>query len=85
MLDPVQYKDWQIAQEAEKTLPSVQEFAARMGLEDDEIIPYESSRNLFSSLSSGSANFITVEGVLHNDFFSSPEVITAIMNCLEVS
>ncbi len=40
MLDPVQYKDWQIAQEAEKTLPSVQEFAARMGLEDDEIIPY---------------------------------------------
>lgn len=52
---------------------------------DDEIIPYESSRDLFSSLSSGSANFITVEGVLHNDFFSSPEVITAIMNCLEVS
>ena len=40
MLDPVQYKDWQIAQEAEKTLPSVQEFAARMGLEEDEIIPY---------------------------------------------
>ena len=40
MLDPVQYKDWQIAQEAEKTLPSVQEFAAQMGLKDDEIIPF---------------------------------------------
>ena len=40
MLDPVQYKDWQIAQEAEKTLPSVQEFASMMGLEEDEIIPY---------------------------------------------
>lgn len=40
MLDPVQYKDWQIAQEAEKTLPSVQEFASEMGLKDDEIIPF---------------------------------------------
>ena len=51
---------------------------------DDEIIPYDSSRALFSSLSSASANFITVEGVLHNDFFTSPEIISAIMNCLEV-
>ena len=40
MLDPVQYKDWQIAQEAEKTLPSMQEFALRMGLKEDEIIPF---------------------------------------------
>ena len=40
MLDPVKYKDWQIAQEAEKTLPSVQEFASMMGLQEDEIIPY---------------------------------------------
>ena len=52
---------------------------------DDEIIPYESSRNLFSSLTGGAANFITVEGVLHNDFFSSPDVITAVANCLEAS
>lgn len=52
---------------------------------DDEIIPYDSSRNLFSSLSGGAANFITVEGIGHNDFFGSPEVITSIMNCLEVS
>ena len=40
MLDPVQYKDWQIAQEAERTLPSVKEFTARMGLREDEIIPF---------------------------------------------
>ncbi len=40
MLDPTKYKDWQIAQEAEKTLPGVQEFVREMGLEDDEIIPY---------------------------------------------
>ena len=26
MLDPTVYKDWQIAEEAEKTLPSVEEF-----------------------------------------------------------
>ncbi len=40
MLDPVQYKDWQIAEEAEKTLPPVRDFIARMGLEEEEIIPY---------------------------------------------
>ncbi len=40
MLDPTQYKDWQIAEEAEKTLPSVEEFAREMGLQEDEIIPY---------------------------------------------
>ena len=40
MLDPTQYKDWQIAEEAEKTLPSVEEFRKRMGLLEEEIIPY---------------------------------------------
>ena len=39
-LDPTVYKDWQIAQEAEKTLPSVEHFRQRLGLEADEIIPY---------------------------------------------
>ena len=40
MLDPTQYKDWQIAEEAEKTLPSVEEFRKKIGLQEDEIIPY---------------------------------------------
>ena len=40
MLDPTVYKDWQIAEEAEKTLPSVEEFRKKMGLLPDEIIPY---------------------------------------------
>ena len=40
MLDPTVYKDWQIAEEAEKTLPSVEEFRQKMGLLPDEIIPY---------------------------------------------
>ena len=40
MLDPTVYKDWQIAEEAEKTLPSVDEFRQKMGLLPDEIIPY---------------------------------------------
>ena len=39
-LDPVQYKDWQIAEEAEKTLPSVDFFRQKLGLLEDEIIPY---------------------------------------------
>ena len=40
MLDPTIYKDWQIAEEAEKTLPSVEEFRQKMGLLPNEIIPY---------------------------------------------
>ena len=40
MLDPREYKDWQIAEEAEKSLPSVDAFREKMGLEADEIIPY---------------------------------------------
>ena len=40
MLDPTVYKDWQIAAEAEKSLPSVEEFREKMGLLPDEIIPY---------------------------------------------
>lgn len=40
MLDPTVYKDWQIAQEAERTLPDVEHFRKSMGLLPDEIIPY---------------------------------------------
>ena len=40
MLDPTQYKDWQIAEEAEKSLPGVEYFREKMGLLPDEIIPY---------------------------------------------
>ena len=40
MLDPTVYKDWQIAEDAEKSLPSVEAFREKMGLESDEIIPY---------------------------------------------
>ncbi len=40
MLDPTIMKDWQIAEEAEKVLPSVDEFREKMGLLPEEIIPY---------------------------------------------
>ena len=40
MLDPTVYKDWQIAEEAERNLPSVEYFREKMGLLPDEIIPY---------------------------------------------
>lgn len=39
-LDPTIYKDWQIAEEAEKSLPSVEYFREKLGLLPDEIIPY---------------------------------------------
>ena len=32
-LDPTQYKDWQIAEEAEKTLPPVDFFREKLGLQ----------------------------------------------------
>lgn len=40
MLDPTVYKDWQIAEAAEKGLPPVDYFREKMGLLPDEIIPY---------------------------------------------
>lgn len=40
MLDPTVYKDWQIAEAAEKDLPSVEYFREKMGLLPDEIIPF---------------------------------------------
>ena len=40
MLDPTIYKDWQIAEEAEKTLPPVDHFREKLGLLPEEIIPY---------------------------------------------
>ena len=40
MLDPTKFKDWEIAEEAEKTLPGVEYFREKMGLLPDEIIPY---------------------------------------------
>ena len=39
-LDPTVYKDWQIAEEAEKALPSVDYFREKLGLLPEEIIPY---------------------------------------------
>ena len=39
-LDPTKFADWQIAEEAEKTLPSVNYFREKLGLLEDEIIPY---------------------------------------------
>ena len=39
-LDPTIYKDWQIAEEAEKALPSVDYFREKLGLLPEEIIPY---------------------------------------------
>ncbi|MBQ3214977.1 MAG: formate--tetrahydrofolate ligase, partial [Oscillospiraceae bacterium] len=39
-LDPTKFADWQIAEEAEKSLPSVNYFREKLGLLEDEIIPY---------------------------------------------
>lgn len=38
--DPTVLKDWQIAQDAEKTMPTPDEWVDKMGLEKDELIPY---------------------------------------------
>lgn len=40
MLDPNVMKDWQIAEAAEKELPSVDAFREKMGLLPEELIPY---------------------------------------------
>ena len=40
VLDPTVYKDWQIAEEAEKALPDVEFFQKKLGLLPEEIIPH---------------------------------------------
>ena len=46
MLDPTKYADWQIAEDAMKTLPSVDWFREKMGLLPEEIIPYGNTPKL---------------------------------------
>jgi methylenetetrahydrofolate dehydrogenase (NADP+)/methenyltetrahydrofolate cyclohydrolase/formyltetrahydrofolate synthetase len=40
MLDPTKYKDWQISEEAEKNMPTPDDWREKLGLEKDEVIPY---------------------------------------------
>lgn len=40
MLDPREYKDWQIAEDAEQNMPAPQEWAEKLGLLPDEVLPY---------------------------------------------
>jgi formyltetrahydrofolate synthetase len=40
MLDPVEFKDWQIAEEAEKSMPSPEQWREKLGLTNEEIIPF---------------------------------------------
>lgn len=40
MLDPREYKDWQIAEAAEKNMPTPRQWQQQLGLREDEIIPY---------------------------------------------
>jgi len=40
MLDPREFEDWQIAEEAEKHMPTPMEFQKRLSLEDGELIAY---------------------------------------------
>ena len=40
MLDPREYADWQIAAAAEQNMPKPAEWAERLGLLPDEVIPY---------------------------------------------
>ena len=49
----------------------------------DEVIPVESSRNLFGAFNNASTNFISVDGIGHNDFWTDPVVLADIANCLE--
>ena len=40
MLDPKQHADWEIAQEAEKTMKTVYQLGKDLGLADSELLPY---------------------------------------------
>ena len=39
-LDPKKHADWEIAQEAEKTMKTVYQLGKELGLEESELLPY---------------------------------------------
>ncbi len=39
-LDPTKHQDWEIAEDAEKTMKPIAEIAAKMGITPDELLPY---------------------------------------------
>jgi hypothetical protein len=40
VLDPTQYQDWQISEDAEKSMPMPDAWREKLALEKDEVIPY---------------------------------------------
>ena len=38
--DAVKLKDWQIAEDAEKNMPTPEQWISRLGLQKDELIPF---------------------------------------------
>jgi len=38
-LDPTKYADWQISEEAEKHMPTPEEWREKLGLQKDEMLP----------------------------------------------
>lgn len=43
--------------------------------DSDEVIPYQSSRDLFANAGSSSASFVAVPGITHNDFLLNDKVL----------
>jgi len=39
-LDPTKYKDWQIAEAAEETMPTPEDWQKKLGLQKEDVIPY---------------------------------------------
>ncbi|HZW82623.1 MAG TPA: formate--tetrahydrofolate ligase [Candidatus Deferrimicrobium sp.] len=56
-MDPTKFKDWQIAEEAEKFLPTPEEWIEKLGIQKDEMIPYGKTPKL---------NFIKIMDRLKN-------------------
>ncbi|MCR5529310.1 MAG: alpha/beta hydrolase [Saccharofermentans sp.] len=42
----------------------------------DEVIPYQSSRDLFAAANGSASDFVTVSGIGHNDFWRDDKVLT---------
>lgn len=49
---------------------------------EDTMVPYESSRRLMEQYPNGS-EFVTIEGITHNDFWSSDEVLQKLAHYIE--
>ncbi len=69
--------------DSEKYIKNVECPVLILASDEDEIIPYRSSRELFTNAGPSASNFVTVSGIGHNDFWEDQKVLDNTFGLIE--